>query len=58
MTLILELPPDVEALLIKSGAWPIAPPSLSASRQEGITDVLAHDHHFVQAGFVALLRSP
>ncbi len=24
--------------------------------REGITDVLTHDHHFQQAGFVALLR--
>lgn len=25
-------------------------------RERGITEALAHDHHFVQAGFVALLR--
>lgn len=26
-------------------------------QQEEITEVLAHDHHFTQAGFVALLRT-
>jgi predicted nucleic acid-binding protein len=26
-------------------------------REEGITQALAHDHHFEQAGFVALLRA-
>lgn len=31
--------------------------SIFICQQEGITDVLAHDHHFVQAGFTALLRS-
>ena len=27
-------------------------------RQEGITDVLTHDHHFVQMGLNAMLRDP
>jgi predicted nucleic acid-binding protein len=27
-------------------------------REEGATDALTHDHHFEQAGFKALLRSP
>lgn len=26
-------------------------------RQEGITEALTYDHHFVQEGFTALLRS-
>ena len=32
--------------------------SFLVMRQEGITEALAHDHHFEQAGFVALLRTP
>ena len=31
--------------------------SFLVMRQEGITEALAHDHHFEQAGFVALLRT-
>ena len=32
--------------------------SFSLMKQRGITDALAHDHHFEQAGFTALLRPP
>jgi predicted nucleic acid-binding protein len=27
-------------------------------RQRGVSEALAHDHHFEQAGFIALLRVP
>lgn len=30
--------------------------SFGLMKERGITDALAHDHHFEQAGFVALLR--
>lgn len=30
--------------------------SFEIMRERGLTEALAHDHHFVQAGFVALLR--
>jgi uncharacterized protein len=30
--------------------------SMAVMRAQGITDVLTHDHHFQQEGFVALLR--
>lgn len=30
--------------------------SFNVMRERGLTDALAHDQHFVQAGFVALLR--
>jgi hypothetical protein len=29
---------------------------MAAMRAEGLTEVLTHDHHFVQEGFVALMR--
>ena len=29
-----------------------------AMEERGITEALAHDHDFEQAGFVALLRNP
>ena len=32
--------------------------SFELMRERGLTDALAHDVHFEQAGFVALLRSP
>lgn len=31
--------------------------SFSLMKERGLTDALAHDHHFEQAGFVALLRA-
>ncbi|HEX5177527.1 MAG TPA: hypothetical protein VFV83_10880, partial [Chthoniobacteraceae bacterium] len=40
----------------KIGAWSIAPRSKS-SRELSITEALAHDQHFEQNGFIALLRS-
>ncbi|MGH8468317.1 MAG: type II toxin-antitoxin system VapC family toxin [Gammaproteobacteria bacterium] len=30
--------------------------SFEIMRERGLTEALAHDHHFVQSGFVALLR--
>jgi predicted nucleic acid-binding protein len=30
--------------------------SFEIMRERGLTEALAHDQHFVQAGFVALLR--
>lgn len=32
--------------------------SFSMMKQRGISEALAHDHHFEQAGFTALLRLP
>ena len=32
--------------------------SFSLMKQRGISEALAHDHHFEQAGFTALLRLP
>lgn len=32
--------------------------SMVICRQEDITDVLAYDRHFLQAGYIALLRDP
>ena len=31
--------------------------SFNLMRERGVSEALAHDHHFEQAGFVALLRS-
>jgi predicted nucleic acid-binding protein len=32
--------------------------SFALMRQRGVSEALAHDHHFEQAGFIALLRVP
>lgn len=32
--------------------------SMAAMRSESLTEVLTHDHHFEQEGFVVLLRQP
>ena len=31
--------------------------SFNLMRERGVSEALAHDHHFEQAGFVALLRT-